>query len=101
MGQYTDMLPGETQVIGAVAAVVSAFHGGAELVAHIKKKRRKRRGEQAYKENQLQDSLESGEAQVETRYAADCRELGEWVKRGDGELYPHLPAEDSSLMVVK
>ncbi|KAF2815404.1 uncharacterized protein BDZ99DRAFT_472681 [Mytilinidion resinicola] len=73
----------EPQVIGAVAAVVSAFHGGAELVAQMKKKHKKRKGEQAYKEKQLQESLQSGEIQVETRYAADCRELGEYVKRGD------------------
>ncbi|OCK86368.1 hypothetical protein K432DRAFT_376868 [Lepidopterella palustris CBS 459.81] len=71
------------EVIGAVAAVVSAFHGGAELVAHIKKKHRKRKSEQAYKEKQLQESLQTGEVQVEQRYASDCRELGEWVKRGD------------------
>lgn len=59
------------------------------MVAQIKKKHRKRRGEQAYKEKQLQESLQSGEVQVEARYAADCRELGEYVKRGDGEPLPN------------
>ncbi|KAF2501508.1 hypothetical protein BU16DRAFT_201395 [Lophium mytilinum] len=83
MGYSANMRSGEPQVVGAVAAVVSAFHGGAELVTQIKKKHKKRKGEQAYKEKQLQESLQSGEVQIETRYGADCREMGEYVKRGD------------------
>ncbi|KAF2204990.1 hypothetical protein GQ43DRAFT_437421 [Delitschia confertaspora ATCC 74209] len=71
------------EVVGAVAAVVSAFHGGAELVAHIKNKHRKRKSEQAYQEKQLQESLETGETQVGQRFAADCKELGDIVKMGD------------------
>jgi hypothetical protein len=71
------------EVISAVSAVVSTFHGGAELVAHIKKKYKRRKSEQAYKEKQLQESLQTGEVQVEQRYAADCRELGAYVKKGD------------------
>jgi hypothetical protein len=76
------------QVVGAVAAVVSAFHGGAELVAHIKKKRRRRsKAQQEFEEKQLQDSLQSGQTAVEQRYVADIREMGEIVRIGDG-LFP-------------
>jgi hypothetical protein len=75
-------------VVGAVAAVVSAFHGGAELVAHIKKKQRRRsskgRSQQEFEEKQLQDSLETGETQVGLRYTQDLKELGELIRIGDG-----------------
>lgn len=83
-----DKIP-SNQVVGAVSAVVSAFHGGAELVAHIKKKHRKRKSEQAYKEKQLQESLQTGETQVDQRYASDCRELGEYMRKGDSMLPLH------------
>ncbi|KAF2712314.1 hypothetical protein K504DRAFT_531433 [Pleomassaria siparia CBS 279.74] len=75
------------EVIGAVAAVVSAFHGGAELMAHIKKKQRrhnsKGRSQQEFEEKQLQDSLEMGETQVGIRYTQDLDELGEIIRIGD------------------
>ncbi|KAF2473084.1 uncharacterized protein BDR25DRAFT_302100 [Lindgomyces ingoldianus] len=72
------------EVVGAVAAVVSAFHGGAELVAHIKKKRRRRsKSQQEFEEKQLQDSLQTGETTVGQRYVADIKELGEIVRIGD------------------
>ncbi|KAK7727098.1 hypothetical protein SLS57_003132 [Botryosphaeria dothidea] len=71
------------QVSVAVAAVASAFHSGAELLKQLKKQRKKRKGEEAYKEKALLESLENGEAQIEQRYAADCRELGQSVKIGD------------------
>ncbi|KAF2115672.1 hypothetical protein BDV96DRAFT_54241 [Lophiotrema nucula] len=70
-------------VVGAVAAVVSAFHGGAELVAHLKKKHRRRKSQQQFEEQQLQDSLETGENTVGQRYSTDMKELGEIVRVGD------------------
>lgn len=76
------------QVIGAVAAVVSAFHGGSELVAHIKKKHRRRSSksqtQQEFEEKQLQDSLATGESQLVQRFASDVQELGDSVRVGDG-----------------
>ena len=64
--------------------MVSAFHGGAELVAHLKKSRRRRRSQQQFEEQQLQDSLETGENTVGQRYSTDLKELGEIVRVGDG-----------------
>lgn len=68
--------------------MVSAFHGGAELVAHIKKKHRRRssksRTQEEFEEKQLQNSLETGETQVVQRFASDVKELGEIVRIGDG-----------------
>ncbi|ORX99540.1 hypothetical protein BCR34DRAFT_592856 [Clohesyomyces aquaticus] len=73
------------EVVGAVAAVVSAFHGGSELVAHIKKKRRRRSKEkEEFEEKQLQESLHDGETTVGQRFDQDVRELGEIVRIGDG-----------------
>ncbi|KAF2006901.1 hypothetical protein P154DRAFT_569597 [Amniculicola lignicola CBS 123094] len=75
------------EVIGAVAAVVSAFHGGAELVAHIKKKHRRRSSkgqtQKDFEEKQLQDSLETGETEVGKRYTSDIKELGQLMRVGD------------------
>lgn len=74
------------EVIGAVAAVVSAFHGGAELVGRIKEKRRRRskkQTQQDFEEQQLQDSLTTGESKVANRFASDVQELGEIVRVGD------------------
>lgn len=78
-----------SQVVAAVSAVVSAFHGGSELLKHIKKKRRARRArdqaQQEFEEKQLQDSLVSGEQQIGLRYAQDRRELGDLMRVGDGK----------------
>lgn len=73
------------QVSVAVSAVASAFHSGAELLKQLKKQRKKRKGEEAYKEKALLESLENGETQIEQRYAADCQELGQSIRIGDGE----------------
>lgn len=79
----------ETQVVAAVAAVVSAFHGGAELLKLVKKKRQARKGrdqaQQEFEEEQLQQSLVTGEQQINLRYAQDTRELGEFMRVGDGK----------------
>ncbi|PSN67445.1 hypothetical protein BS50DRAFT_391996 [Corynespora cassiicola Philippines] len=75
------------EVVGAVAAVVSAFHGGAELISHIKKKHRRRSSksqtQQDFEEKQLQQSLEKGENQVQLHYSSDVRELGNIMRVGD------------------
>ncbi|KAF2086640.1 hypothetical protein K490DRAFT_66422 [Saccharata proteae CBS 121410] len=71
------------QVSTAVSAVVSAFHSGAELVQLMRKRNRRSRSEQAYKEKALLDSLEAGETRVESQYAADCNEIGAGMRKGD------------------
>jgi hypothetical protein len=74
------------EVVAAVSAIVSAFHGGSELLKHIKEKRRKsRRVQQELEERQLQDSLVSGEQQIGFRYAQDIREFGDLMRVGDGK----------------
>jgi hypothetical protein len=67
------------EVVAAVSAIISAFHGGSELLKHIKAKRRKsRQAQQEFEEKQLQDSLVSGEPQ-------DMREFGDLMRIGDGK----------------
>jgi hypothetical protein len=76
------------EVVAAVSAIVSAFHGGSELLKHIKEKRRKsRRAQQEFEEKQLQDSLISGEQQISFRYAQDMREFGDLIGVGDGKAH--------------
>jgi hypothetical protein len=70
-----------------VSAIISAFHGGSELLKHVKQKRRKsRQAQQEFEEKQLQDSLHWGEQQIGLRWTQDVRELGDYVRVGDGEL---------------
>jgi hypothetical protein len=77
------------EVVAAIAAIISAFHGGAELLKHVKGKRRKsRQAQQEFEEKQLQDSLLSGEQQIGFRYAQDMREFGDLIRIGDGKLHP-------------
>jgi hypothetical protein len=73
------------EVVAAVSAIISAFHGGSELLKHIKAKRRKtRQGQQEFEEKQLQDSLVSGEQRIGFRYAQDLKEYGDLMRIGDG-----------------
>jgi hypothetical protein len=73
------------EVVAAVAAVISAFHGGSELLKAIKAKRRKsREGQQEFEVKQLQDSFVSGEQQISLRYEQDRREFGDLMRIGDG-----------------
>lgn len=75
--------------MAAVAAVVSAFHGGAELLKLIKNRRARKvrdQGQQEVEENKLENSLVTGEQQINLRYAQDRRELGEFMRVGDGML---------------
>ncbi|KAF2133569.1 hypothetical protein P153DRAFT_353902 [Dothidotthia symphoricarpi CBS 119687] len=73
------------EVVAAVSAVISAFHGGSELLKHLKQKRRNARtqAQQEFEERQLQDSLETGEHQIGFRYAQDMKELGDHIRVGD------------------
>jgi hypothetical protein len=89
------------EVVAAVSAIISAFHGGSELLKHIKAKRRKsRQAQQEFEEKQLQDSLVSGEQQIGFRYAQDMREFGDLMRIGDGKFEvvrsPWQRANDSS-----
>ena len=72
-----------------MSAVISAFHGGSELLKHIKTKRRARKArdqaQQEFEERQLQDSLVTGEQQIGLRYTQDMRELGDLMRVGDGK----------------
>lgn len=81
------------EVVAAVAAVVSAFHGGAELLKHIKTKRRQaRQARQEFEEDQLQSSLETGEKQITQHYDQDMRQYGDLMRVGDvvGEYFNML-----------
>ncbi|KAH8732150.1 hypothetical protein GQ44DRAFT_721456 [Phaeosphaeriaceae sp. PMI808] len=72
------------EVVAAVAAIVSAFHGGSELLKHIKtKRRRSREAQQEFEEKKLQDSLVSGEQQISLRWAQDMKEFGDLIRVGD------------------
>ncbi|KAF2687153.1 hypothetical protein K458DRAFT_415423 [Lentithecium fluviatile CBS 122367] len=75
------------EVFAAVAAVVSAFHGGADLVANIKKQARRRssnsENEDEAERKKLQVSLETGESQIGFRYAADMNKFGDIIRVGD------------------
>ncbi|KAF2828760.1 hypothetical protein CC86DRAFT_404650 [Ophiobolus disseminans] len=73
------------EVVAAVSAVVSAFHGGSELLKHIKAKRRVKaqQAQQEFEEKQLQDSLVSGEQQIALRYDQDLRQFGDLMRVGD------------------
>jgi hypothetical protein len=78
-------MSGQLDTDAAVAAVVSAFHGGADLVKQIRKRSKRRKGEQAVKEKLLQESLEAGEMQISQRYTTHYEKLGQRFKAGDGE----------------
>jgi hypothetical protein len=69
-----------------VSAIISAFHGASDLLKHIKKRRKARaQAQQDFEEKQLQNSLDSGELQIGLRYTQDIRELGDYVRIGDGK----------------
>jgi hypothetical protein len=70
----------------AVAGVVSTFDTGADLVQQIRKRSKKKRGEQAIKEKLLQEALESGEKQISDLYTKHLNEAGAGIRIGDGEI---------------
>ncbi|TLD37401.1 hypothetical protein E2P81_ATG04213 [Venturia nashicola] len=67
----------------AVAGVVSTFETGANLVQQIRKRSKKKKGEQAIKEKLLQEALESGERQISEQYSRYINELGPGIQIGD------------------
>ncbi|QDS75574.1 hypothetical protein FKW77_005991 [Venturia effusa] len=67
----------------AVAGVVSTFETGANLVQQIRKRSRKRKGEQAIKEKLLQEALEAGEKQISELYSSYLQEAGTSMQIGD------------------
>jgi hypothetical protein len=69
----------------AVAGVVSTFDTGADLVQQIRKRSKKKKGEQAIKEKLLQEALESGEKQISELYTKHFNEMGTGIQIGDGE----------------
>ena len=77
------------EVIGCVAAVVSAFHGGAELVQIIKERKEKKRRrkekdlEQAFQERMLLQSLVDGATQCNTCSMERHHRFGPLFDRGD------------------
>ncbi|EON64652.1 hypothetical protein W97_03885 [Coniosporium apollinis CBS 100218] len=72
------------QVVAAVSAIVSAFHGGYELINRIKGRRKgKRKAAQASKEENLQESLQEGESTVRKRFDDGCQQLGVPFMTGD------------------
>jgi hypothetical protein len=79
------------EVVAAVSAIISAFHGGSELLKHIKEKRRKvrqaRQLQQEFEEKQLEDSLVSGKQQIGFRWEQDLRQFGDLIRVGDGKLH--------------
>jgi hypothetical protein len=83
-----------------VAAVISAFHGGSELLKVVKEKRRTRKArdlaQQEWEEEQLQTSLVIGKQQIDLRYKQDQRELGDYVRIGDGMSQRPVPVHITS-----
>ena len=73
------------QVLAAVAAVISALHGAAGLVAKVRKKQSRLRNEREHdEERQLQIYLETAERQLGFRFSADEAKFGHTVRVGDG-----------------
>jgi hypothetical protein len=77
------------EVVGCVAAVVSAFHGGAELIQIIrerkekKRKRKEKEMEQAFQEKMLHGSLVEGARQCEDCRLERARRFGRAFDTGD------------------
>ncbi|KAJ4305417.1 hypothetical protein N0V90_000948 [Kalmusia sp. IMI 367209] len=85
-------------VFAAVAAVISAFHGGVELVTHVKKKAASQSSDLGTEEDerrQLQVSLETAELQLGFRFSTEEARFGDIVRVGDG-LYPARPKSVSN-----
>lgn len=76
------------QVHQSVAAIVSAFHGAADLTTQIRPRKSTRdvngqRLEESQR-TQLHLSLLTAESQIDLRYVAETKKLGERMRRGDG-----------------
>lgn len=80
----------------AVAGVVSTFETGANLVQQIRKRSKKKKGEQAIKEKLLQEALESGERQISELYSRHLNQSGTGIQVGDGEHFRSFwPSENA------
>ncbi|CAN9270141.1 unnamed protein product [Alternaria alternata] len=71
------------EAVAAASAVVSAVHGGSELLKQITRKRRTRKvrdqAQREWEEEQLQASLLEGEQQIALRWQQNQRELGDYA----------------------
>ncbi|KAL9130233.1 MAG: hypothetical protein Q9217_001526 [Psora testacea] len=88
LGNYSDTDNKVLAVVGCVAAVCSAYHDGAELVQHIKAKRKARKAlKQASQVDEttqeLEVSLNRGEGVVRSQYDRDFRRFGDPFASGD------------------
>ena len=74
-------------VVACVAAVVSAYQDGTELVKKYKAKRQARKALQSQEETtqDLELSLSRGERTVQDQYDRDYRRFGQSFAEGDGE----------------
>ena len=77
-------------VVGAVAAVVSAYNDGSELVKKVRERRRTRRALenvalQDTSTQDLEESLNTSQALVRMKYDNSYRRLGETFANGDRE----------------
>ena len=71
------------EVVGLVAAIVSAFTGGTDLFIKWRDRKRQRRREA--ENNNAELILRRGAPAVQNEYDADFRRLGRAFARGDGE----------------
>jgi len=69
------------EVIGIVASLVSAFHGGAELVKLYKKRRTKKREKRQKHEQELQEAAEAQDQVVEDMLHNSLEQGGSVVRR--------------------
>ena len=73
-------------VVACVAAVVSAYQDGTELVKKYKAKRQARKAQQEETTQELELSLTRGERTVQDQYNRDFRRFGQSFAEGDGKL---------------
>lgn len=72
---------------GCVALVVSAFHDGADLMASLHRRTKKRKDQRSYQETLVHHALDQGWRQVQTRYNTEVDKFGTVLEKGDGKLY--------------
>ncbi|KAI9870018.1 MAG: hypothetical protein M1830_004823 [Pleopsidium flavum] len=70
-------------VFSCVGAIVSAFHGGSELLEHIKEKRKAKKALRNSQTENLEDSLARGPPTVQGEYDQDFRRFGAVFAVGD------------------
>lgn len=79
------------QVLAAVAAVISAFHAAATLVANVEERKSFSNDEIVTNERtRLRISLQTAEAQLGLRFSTEEARFGEIVRVGDGAPWPIL-----------